>query len=524
MKPLLLLSILTFAVTLSAQDIRIVKDISEGPNSSFSNDFIAEDDGILLSFDDKILFITNEDNRSNLWVSNGSEDSTLIIHSVEDGTFEEFIDEDENFIFYSLKNSEGLGSIYSISKNSLDTAILYAGNDEVEYITYLDSFLYFKLDDDLIGLDYLDGSFETVYRFGFFRSIRDINRFQTNLIIIGGEDNGTQLYISDGTTTGTKPYFLLNGGSDFSGNYYMTEVDEKLFFFYERPDEPYILYVTDGTSDGTMPLIELDDAWQSDLEKTRSIFAWEGKLFFYGLNGNLDDLYVSDGTVQGTIRIRYNETTLKPAFFTPYNGELYFRGDEFGSIFNLFKTDGTVRGTGPVLDGSQLGSGLTFGGDHLISHQGLLYFNAWRSEVGEELWVSNGTTDSTISFDLVPGEANAVPKQMTSTSKHLFFIYNSPEFGRELFALDNGTVTSTVGNAIPEIVVFPNPFHNVIQFDIPQEPIDLYHVEVYNALGQKLLSRKLNKNTIHTNDLPSGTYLMKLYENKKCITSKILIK
>jgi len=76
----------------------------------------------------------------------------------------------------------------------------------------------------------------------------------------------------------------------------------------------------------------------------------------------------------------------------------------------------------------------------------------------------------------------------------------------------------------PSFSVYPNPFEseiNVIGFN---NPVNV-KIEFYNALGQKVLEASFStQTTISTENLPSGMYFLKLTENGKATTYKVIKK
>lgn len=502
-----------------AQGVRLVKDITPGPDPTFSSSFVA-DDGIVLSFGERILFIVENDAGSfDLWTSDGEEDGTYLLQTLPSNSqFTEFLNEDEDYVFYSIYTPDE-NYVYSLSKTTVDTLRLYQSSSFINDFTYLNGQLFFDDDDALIKVDPATQTAELVYQFGSFRGIKEIGTLNDQLIIIGGENNGTELYYSDGTNAGTQAYYQLNDGSDFSGDYYMTQVDDQLFFFYNKPGEPYILYSTDGTADGTLGLIDLERISNTDLRKRRSIIGWDGKLFFLGRdvgNGsNQDELFVSDGTVSGTFKININDEWSKPAYFTPYKGELYFKADEFGFIFNVFKTDGTQNGTVRAIESSELGGGLSFGGDYMTVHEDSLYFYGFRSEVGEELWSSDGTTSGTVAYDIVPGEDDSVPTEITSTENYLFMLLKSPEYGKELFVLDRDYVSTTEQSSF-ELTVHPNPFTNYLELHAEVLNSDQLELQLFNSEGKLVFhTTAMNHQQVALPKLPKGAYSLVLKQENK---------
>ncbi len=518
-----------------SQSVRLVKDITPGSGSTFSSDFMpSEGDGIVLSFRDKVLFLVKEaTNRHSLWSSNGEEDSTFIVHDIEfSGYFTNFVNDDPDYIYYFLYTSNAQ-HLYSLNKNTLDTARLYSHNSISNTLTYLNGTLYFSRNSGLWKFDLTTSAAELVYQFGFSTGLGEMCVFNGQLIIIGNGNNGTELFRSDGTTEGTESFYQLNSGTGLMASAYMTPVGDKLFFFYKAPgfSSTYYLYVTDGTAEGTVQLVSVDEPRLMNHYKHRSIIGWNGKLYF---NANPDDgfpdsneLYVSDGTLEGTHIILFGDAYPRPEFFTAYKDELFFSGNVAfsGQQYQVHKSDGTESGTSVAINPLNLPGfgGMDFGGAFMVVHNDSLYFNGKRNLYGSELWISDGTAGNTRVIDIVPGSQSSEASQMTSTDKYLFMICKSPEFGKELYILDHETV-STADVKSENISISPNPFKDKINIQYDENMLrgDM-EIEVFDIKGKLVhFSRFQNDQNIELSKLPAGSYLLIIRNQGQVISKKVI--
>ena len=90
-----------------------------------------------------------------------------------------------------------------------------------------------------------------------------------------------------------------------------------------------------------------------------------------------------------------------PGDFTVFNGELYFVAENSEVGRELWKTDGTRGGTSLVLDFNEGSIGSAFGaGPALFTALGdqLLFFVIDNGRLGRELWVTDGTVSGTSSL------------------------------------------------------------------------------------------------------------------------------
>lgn len=87
-----------------------------------------------------------------------------------------------------------------------------------------------------------------------------------------------------------------------------------------------------------------------------------------------------------------------------------------------------------------------------------------------------------------------------------------------------GTLGLNDYEAVNAISVYPNPVSHYFMITSPQVQID--EVEVYNALGQLVKSQKLTQtnNVITIDELSSGNYYLRIYNEGKFLKSDKLIK
>ena len=78
-----------------------------------------------------------------------------------------------------------------------------------------------------------------------------------------------------------------------------------------------------------------------------------------------------------------------------------------------------------------------------------------------------------------------------------------------------GTASSST---IPELKIYPNPVTNIFSINTNEKIIS---IEVFNALGQKILSLK-NEKTHNTERLEKGVYFVKVKTDKNEYVEKII--
>ncbi len=518
-----------FVFTTYSKTARLVQDITPGSSGSFSFDFFPEDDGIQLTFDDKILFVIETGGDYNLWVTDGQEENTVaLLENV--GQFYDFMDGQDGNIYFSHQVTNSEYRLYALDQSNLNLTVLYTSEGVFKALAMLNGKVYAAAGNNLVAITPETQTSEVIKEFSFFYTIHDLHTLGNQLIIAGGDDDENGLLVSDGTASGTQAYYQFNGVQNYNGDYFMTIVDDEVFFFANSAEYSYALYRTNGTAEGTQLIQEFQRINFHDMEARRSIIAWNDKLYFRAKrpdsSSGQQELFVSDGSPEGTYSLEVSEfnDSPRPSDFTVYNDELYFVADEAGSsIYTVYKTDGTQEGTVKAIDRNALGTGLSLGGFFLTAHQDSLYFTGYRSAVGEELWVSGGTTESTHFVDLVPGSTSSSPSQLMSTGDQLFFTYRSPEYGKEVFVLEEAIV-SAITTIVPEqMKVFPNPIYDELTLQLPTaQAYNTIDVEVIDPLGKVVCHILSTSEKIDLASLSSGIYIVKARVANSIYTAKIL--
>ena len=207
------------------------------------------------------------------------------------------------------------------------------------------------------------------------------------------------------------------------------------FIYFQADDGTHgtELWRTDGTVDGTEMLLDINESLPEDpFSQAFSESSWptdltvyKNEVYFAATNEDGDELWKTDGTTEGTVRVKdiwEGEESSFPQFLTVYNDLLYFSaGTEFEGD-ELWNTDGTEEGTMLVADINPGEEG-SFPA-HLYVFNDELIFSAVTDSDGPELWKSDGTEEGT---DLVkdiheePG-VGSFPESFFEFNDALYFI------------------------------------------------------------------------------------------------------
>lgn len=227
----------------------------------------------------------------------------------------------------------------------------------------------------------------------------------------------------------------VNAGALSSRPGEFVEVNGNVFFKVEYSPPYSNLWMTDGTPAGTSAVNPEGVSVRQMATANDKLFFTSGSHFITN-NETVRDtqLWISDGTVAGTEKLieidpssDWHRSRSVITGLTDVNGALFFTLDHpyFGR--ELWKSDGTIEGTGMVKD---IRPGYYFGEDPIGSGpsdftnvNGTLFFTAYHPDYGRELWKTDGTEAGTVLVkDIAPGPTDTNLSWTTNVAGTLFFV------------------------------------------------------------------------------------------------------
>jgi ELWxxDGT repeat protein len=304
--------------------------------------------------------------------------------------------------------------------------------------------------------------------------------------------SGEQVWVTDGTATGTHQVTNIADTSGASPAL-LGLIGTNLIFADYASDNTMQLFLTDGTTSGTSTLSTFA---QNQYGLVSDSIALNGKVYV-ALNSSLDccqpDLWATDGTTAGTVRIDSNEgyptfhlqpssleafgssvalltdtendnvqlslvnttsnaltildTTVGASYgstIAAMDGFILYLSGNSNSGLGLWRTDGTLPGTVLV---TNVGQGVQFsqlGQDIVMTRVGdRALFQSESTQNGPQLWSSDGTAPGTVPLIATPtpsGSGYSQPLLGVVGTHGYYAVYNGTEFQ---VVVTDGTVAGT---------------------------------------------------------------------------------
>ena len=393
--------------------------------------------------------------------------------------------------------------------------------------------------------------------------------------------HGQELWITDGTPGGTNMVKDIdtipgNGGLDYTSS--LTVFNNKVYFGANESVHGLEIWMSDGTTSGTKLLKDINPGVTGSFLTPASITVLGNQLFFRASNGiNGYELWVSDGTLGNAQMVKdiySGSTSAGINEIAPYNGKVYFEADNGTTGYELWSSDGTSPGTQLIKD---INAGSNYSDPkYFCIYNSKLYFSAYTNADGEQLWVTDGTPAGTKKAkDVLAGSLSEIYDPMVYNGR-LYFTAFTASYGRQLFQYDATTdVLTTLGPPAPNvdacapggynpsvysilntgfyypavydttkgaeiytfttapagietiaqekiINIYPNPANTVFTITSGQ---DISAVKVMNPLGQIIYRSSFTQQKVELDcsSFANGIYFTEISSDKKIVTVKIII-
>ncbi len=329
-----------------------------------------------VSSGDLIFFQGVSSDGTELWKSDGTVSGTAMVKDIFPGRFRGY--------YRDYPNSSSPGEMVNVNGTLFFSAIDGVYGREL-----------WKSDGTTGGTvlvkDLFPGATEYYSDQIFSSSPRGLSNRNGTLHFMALDESGIRFATSDGTQDGTSfSSDPIRGIRDFSQ---VTSVGSSLFFLASDFVHGQELWISDGTASGTRMIKDI--RLGIDSSGIRYMTNVDGVLYFAADDGTHgEELWRSDGTTAGTRLVRDIATGFgafnqprgsRPSGFTSLNGVLFFTADAGINGRELWRTNGTASGA-TRLSSSSKGAAFSSPAGLVPWNGGILFSST--GALGRELWLA----------------------------------------------------------------------------------------------------------------------------------------
>lgn len=394
-----------YAYDLNTGTASLVKDINAGGASSSP--------AMLTKAGSYVYFRADDGNNGvELWRTDGTPSGTALVTDIcqgeEDSTPNWLVEFGEKLLFAALSCADDVESasgleLYSVTGTGQATLVTdlnpgSAGSSPANLVVMGD-YVYFAATRPAEGRemwrsDGTEAGTQLVADLRTGKSSSSPSRLRTvggdQLVFVatyaGTTNTGAELYVSDGTSAGTKLVKDIYPGVLGSGPTNLTEMQGRIYFTAKDDSHGVELWTSDGTPEGTTLVKDIRVGTKNS--NPSYLFAHADKLYFSALEDATGvELWVSDGTETGThivLDARPGPLGSSAAYFAPLEGSSFFFTYSDGvNGREPWCSDGTAAGTYLIQDINPFGAGW---GGALFPWDGQVYVSLSDVESGVELY------------------------------------------------------------------------------------------------------------------------------------------
>lgn len=535
-----------------AQGPVLLKDINTGAPGAFPAN--------LTLCNGKLFFTAIDGAGTELWVTDGTPAGTSMVYDINpgaDSSNPQFLTAFKNKLYFMADNDTSGYELWVSDGTSSGTMMLKNISDDDPFISYgnpsyfaeYNGKLYFQAADrsalgtgeELWVTDGTDTGTKLVkdIRIGSSGSDpRDFTPYNGKLYFSANQSlPNTELWVTDGTGAGTMEVKDINPGSSSAPRYFIV-YNNKLYFAANDGSNGTELWVTDGTANGTIMLKDIYPGGTSSYPTNFVIY--NNLLYFdasdptYGKNGK--EIWVTDGTSAGTHVFADNTPGVNgsvsydpPGLPVIYGSRLYWAGNNpAGNGYEVMSTDGTAADIKLLKDINPGNNGSD--PSYLGVYNGWLRFMADDGTSGYQLWLSNSTADSTFKVTPSTGGQNSALQGTSDFVAYNGSLYYPAKYsattGTELYKLTmNPPAPISVArfNALNDLSIYPNPVQGKVYIS---GFTTACRATVTNLLGQSLQTVDIvsSETVIDMNEYPAGVYILQMTDTNGNTTSRKLLK
>ena len=283
-------------------------------------------------------------------------------------------------------------------------------------------------------------------------SVYGFTSYKNKLLFMAlSQDNVSELWISDGSTSGTMRY--LDNNMETVNRISNIEIQGDNFYSVGSNDAFELELYKGNLITGEVEILMKDILLDYDF--ISHVIVADDLLYLYMRKDSAVELWRTDGTDGGSFFIEEVkpatvvdfDTSVKVFEFKVLGNEFYFVAYQENSGVELWKTDGTTLGTEIVKD---IYPGINNSCvEDMHGAEGHLFFVAQNPEVGREVWRSDGTAVGTDYIsDIFTFNGSSIPLRFSEINDKLIFSARINCIGRELFSSNGSSIGTSLLNDI----------------------------------------------------------------------------
>ena len=528
MKKLLLFTFLIFPFLSQAQ-VSLVKDINPG-----SANGVATYSNNRISFNNKLIFAGGDiTNGIEIWITDGSLISTSIIKDlwtgVASGNPKNFAIWQNELIFMADE-----GGNQSSRKNLFRSDMTELGTVNMANNLNFYSSPYFFNNNLYIGREnvYWAQNLGDVMAYAQF-AFSLPNTIESDFTLFLGELNnkilfrhpssflvGNELWISDGTSSGTSLLKDINPGNGASNVDNFVVFNSKAYFTANDGTNGRELWVTDGTVSGTQMVLDIYSGSTGSNPQNLTVF--NNALYFTADHPTLGTEIFKMTTTENITNLKNiasGSGNSNPSNLFVYNGALYFSADDGINGIELWSSTGFPSTTNLLKNINSSPSSPDSNPSGFAEYFGELYFAANDGVNGRELWKTDGTNAGTVLVSNINPSGDSSPSDLIVANNILFFSANDGTTGIELWKYQDASLSTNDFELQNSISLFPNP--TATNFTI-ESKFQLYQISIIDLQGKTVKSFSKNLEVYNIEDLTSGIYLINIKTEQGKTTKKLI--
>jgi len=279
------------------------------------------------------------------------------------------------------------------------------------------------------------------------------------------------------------------------------------------------LFVSDGTVSGTKLVKDIYTGGDSD---PKGFVIYNDAIYFFAKVATGMQLWKSDGTEAGTVKVAepFAGGNADMDYLAVYNGKLYFSATDGTNGKEVWSYDGNsavmLKNINTTAAAGSNPKGFTEVG-------GLLFFVA-NDGSGDKLWVTNGKTEYTKILQMSNGYAPVTVQYpaFATIGSVLYYAAIDASGLDNIFSVDANKIlglTAVANKPVNAINIYPNPTKGSVSVKGVSPGVKY---ELINMNQQKVTEGILNGSHLDLN-AKSGVYILRIVEKDKTLNYRIVI-